>query len=235
MAKISINQQYYTKTSFGKKWTELTNSVQIGVRLHGDAYDFVSDAVMQVPVWAKILARGDSYFFKIASKKFQGKAVRGIVLVTPNSAREVWIGKGKIVDALFPSKVMSPTTPQHDRKLVLVALRQIIQPQIDMYRKSVNRQLKSQLRYKVRCAITKQTLNYGDFHIDHKYPFKLIVEDWCRHYHVDLDTISVKCRGTKCKLSRTELAESFFDYHLLHAQLQPTTSSANLKKGSRLT
>ncbi len=46
--------------------------------------------------------------YKIRNKKFQGRAVRGIVMITPKSKSEVWLGKGKIVEELFPRKKPIP-------------------------------------------------------------------------------------------------------------------------------
>lgn len=230
--KLTIGTNTYSKSALGKKWSEIIKKLPPGTRLSGDDYDFVDECVKRVPKWLKITQKGSNYFYKITSKKFQNKYVNGVALVTPNSAKEVWIGKGQLLDSLFPKK---PTPDsEYDKAKVLQALRQIIQPQIDMYRKSIHRQLKSGLRYKIRCAITREVLNFGEFHIDHKYPFKNLVEDWCKKYGFDLEKIPVYCRGTKCYLKNTEIAESFFDYHLLYAELQPTTSKANLSKGSKI-
>lgn len=232
MTKLQIGINTYSKSAFGARWSDIIKSLVLGTRLCGDDFDFIDASVKLVDKWRKITERGPNYFYRLGSKKFHGKAVQGIILVTPNSAREVWIGKGQITQALFPSEPKPAAVC--DKAKVLKALRQIVQPQIDMYRKSVIRQLNSGLRYKQRCAITKQTLNFGDFHIDHKYPFKSLVEDWCSKYGFDLERLDVYCKGTKCYLKNTEIAESFFDYHLLNAQLQPTTSKANLSKGSKI-
>lgn len=234
MNKISIGTNTYSKSSLGKKWSEIVSKYVNGTRISGDDFDFIDECIKKVPRWEKITQRGANYFYKIGSKKFQNKYVSGVIMVTPNSARDVWIGKGQLLDQLFPKKTPDKPESEYSKAKVLQALRQVVQPQIDMYRKSVNRQLKSGLRYKVRCAITKETLNFGDFHIDHKYPFKNIVEDWCCKYGFDLERLEVYCKGTKCYLKNTEVAESFFDYHLLHATLQPTTSKANLSKGSKV-
>jgi hypothetical protein len=232
--KITIGTNTYSKSSLGKAWSEIVAKHVLGVRLSGEDLKFVDACVSLVPKWQKILNRGHNYFYKIGSKKFRNKYVNGIMLVTPNSAKEVWIGKGQLLNYLFPKK-SSSSEPEFSRSKVLQALRLIVQPQIDMYRRSIHRQLKSGLRYKIRCAITHETLNFGEFHIDHKYPFKNLVEDWCKKYSLDLEKIPVYCKGTRCYLKNTEIAESFFDYHMIYAELQPTTSKANLAKGSKIT
>ena len=85
----------------------------------------------------------------------------------------------------------------------------------------------------MRCPISHDFLDATKFHIDHKYPFKNLVEEWAREERVDLENIDVYCRGTKCYFKDTNLAESWFDYHQINAQLQALSAKENLKKGSR--
>jgi hypothetical protein len=109
-------------------------------------------------------------------------------------------------------------------------MRQIIEPQIKTFRLSVNRQLK---RKPLKCAMSGEFINSGEFHIDHTYPFKNLVEEWCREEKIDLERIDVHCRGTKCYFKDTTLAESWFDYHAMNAQLQALSAKANLAKGAK--
>lgn len=181
-----------------------------------------------IPKWKSIKDRGPVRY-KIRNKKFQGRAVKGIVMVTSRSKREVWLGKGQVVDALFPRAVAIPEYKQN-KKDALVAMRQIIEPQIKTFRMSVNRQLKKK---PLKCAMSGEFINSGEFHIDHRYPFKNLVEEWCREEKVDLERIDVYCRGTKCYFKDSSLAESWFDYHMMNAQLQALSAKANLEKGSK--
>lgn len=233
---IYILGEKYNKTAFSKKWSELTAN-NVGKRFGHPEHDFIKQAISINPIWQKIMDRGPNFYFKVIKKKFQAKSVRGIALISPNSSREIWIGKQKLIEMLFPPKkpqALVDDSPTEHRKAVLKALRQIIEPQIKQYRLAVRRQIKGTGRYKLRCAITGESLDHGEFHIDHKIPFKLIVEDWCREICKDLEQIEVVCRGTSCKLADIKLAENFFDYHLLHSQLQVVTVTANLSKGSKI-
>lgn len=181
-----------------------------------------------IPKWKAIKDRG-TIKYKIRNKKFQGKAVKGIVMITSRSKREIWLGKGKVTDELFPRAKPIPEYKQN-KKDALVAMRQIIEPQIKTFRLSVNRQLK---RKPMRCPVHGVFINAGEFHIDHSYPFKNLVEEWCREEKVDLERIDVHCRGTKCYFRDTSLAESWFDYHAINANLQALSAKANLEKGSK--
>ena len=181
-----------------------------------------------IPRWKVIKDRG-AVRYKIRNKKFQGRPVRGIVMITAKSKREVWLGKGKVVDELFPRTVEIPEYKQN-KKDALVAMRQIIDPQIKTFRLSVLRQLKKK---PLKCPVSGDFIEAAMFHIDHKYPFKNMVQEWCRDEHIDLENVDVHCRGTKCYFRDTDLAERWFDYHMINAQLQVLSAKANLEKGSK--
>jgi hypothetical protein len=226
--KLSIQGTEYGKGQFEKKWSEVTSATECNYFVRGDDEAFLHAVVDMVPKWKAIKDRG-TVRYKIRNKKFQGKPVRGIVMITSRSKREIWLGKGAVVSALFPKTVETPTYIQN-KKEALVAMRQIIDPQIKTFRMSVLRQIK---RGPLRCPISKDFLEATEFHIDHRYPFKNLVEEWCRDMKVDLERIDVYCRGTKCYMKNTELAESWFDYHMMNAQLQAVSAKANLQKGAK--
>jgi hypothetical protein len=225
---ISIQGSEYTKGGFEKKWTEVVNGTECNYFVKGDDEGFLNSVTDLIPKWKVIKDRG-VVRYKIRNKKFQGKAVKGIVMITSRSKREIWLGKGKVTDELFPRANPIPEYKQN-KKDALVAMRQIIEPQIKTFRLSVNRQLK---RKPMRCPVHGVFINAGEFHIDHSYPFKNLVEEWCREEKVDLERIDVHCRGTKCYFKDTSLAESWFDYHAINANLQALSAKANLEKGSK--
>ena len=225
---ISLQGTDYGKGQFEKKWSEITSATECNYFVRGDDEAFLNEVVDLVPQWKAIKDRGEVRY-KIRNKKFQGKAVRGAVMITSRSKSEIWLGKGKVVDALFPKKVETPVYVQNKRE-ALMAMRQIIDPQIKTFRQSVLRQLKKK---PLRCPVSHDFLEAAEFHIDHKYPFKNLVQEWCRGEHVDLENIDVYCRGTKCYMRDTNLAESWFDFHMMNAQLQALSAKENLKKGSK--
>lgn len=197
--------------------------------MRGDDEEFIREVIDLIPQWKAIKDRGEVRY-KIRNKKFQGRGVRGIVMISPNSKKEIWLGKGKIVEALFPRPTQTPVYVTN-RRQALIAMRQIIEPQVKTFRLSVNRQLQ---RGKVmKCPMSGDFISSGEFHIDHKWPFKNLVEEWCREESVDLERIEIQCRGTKCYFRDTKLAESWFDYHAINAQLQALSAKANLQKGAK--
>lgn len=225
--KLLILGIEYNKTNFDSKWTEVTRSTECNYFVRGDDEAFINEIINLIPKWKIIKDRGVKY--KIRNKKFQGRAVKGIVMITANSKREIWLGKGKVIEELFPKTKAIPEYKKN-RKDALVAMRQIIEPQIKTFRLSVNRQLK---KTPLRCKITGEFVNSGEFHIDHSYPFKNLVEEWCREEKIDLERLDVYCKGTKCYFKDTDLAERWFDYHVMNARLQVLSATANLKKGAK--
>lgn len=228
-----IGGKKYTKTSFASAWSELVNSTECNFFLKGDQEWFVKDALSRSEKFRN-LAERDGVRYKIRLKKFQGRKVRGVVLITPNSKREVWIGKEKLVNELFPSQVKM-SEPKLNRNIALQALRQIIEPQIKTFRQSARKILNSEVGFSERCPLSGELLrNCADnTHIDHIYPFSRLVEDFCRAYGLDLETLEVYTRGTKAFLKNTEIAESWFDYHMMKAKLQLCCGKANIAKSNK--
>ncbi|NBX50495.1 hypothetical protein EBT25_11255 [bacterium] len=221
---LTVCDQQYNKKQFSEKWARIVNGYELGVTISPGDTAFLVDVLGRIPRFAKILAKG-RVIFRVIQRTFNGKRVKGIALVTPNSNYEVWAGKQSVIDSVFPKS--SPHNPgKENRKNVLRALRAIIEPQIKEYRK----------RFAGKSVI-KSSLSgkpiFGPYHVDHVYPFIRLVEEWCREKSYDLETIPVKCRGATCKLQSVEMAESWFDYHAFHAEFQVLDASENVSKGSR--
>lgn len=225
---VIIGQTRFTKTAFSSRWSEITSSYENGCCLCEEDRDFVDQVISMVPRFNAIRCRG-AISYKVRSKKFQARPVKGVVMISPNSKSEIWLGKEAIMSCLFPRKAPKDVFAKHKSDLAK-ALRQLVEPQIKEFRQNLNDSVKMS---KARCALTGQILQFGEYHVDHKYPLKDLVQDWARAEKLDLERIDVSCRGTKCKLKDAKLAKSFKDYHKKHAELQATTAKANLKKGAK--
>ena len=221
---VEVGGVQYNKKRFGEKWSAIVAGYEAGTTVSGSDVAFLVNVLSRMSRFARIMARGPVRF-KVVQKSFNGKRVKGLVLVTPNSGYEVWVGKQVVMRAMFPSTTL-PDPSKQNRRDVLRALRCIIEPQIREYRrrfagKSV-----------IKSSLTGRPI-FGPYHVDHVYPFIRLVEEWCRENGLDLETIAVKCRGTVCRLASIELAESWFDYHALHAEYQVLDAAENVSKGSR--
>ena len=225
MAKsVEIGGVLYNKTSFGKKWSGIVATYETGVSLNESDRGFILDVCSRIQRF-KDLASRDGIEVLVTNKTFNGKRVKGLVLVTPNSKHHVWVSKTNAVSVLFP-KLYFPDPAKTNRKNVLKALRGIVEPQIKQYRYGLkgNQIIKSAVTGKPIC---------GAYHVDHVYPFIRLVEEWCRENSHDLETLEVTCKGASCRLKDTSIAESWFDYHMLNAKLQVLDASENVRKGSK--
>jgi hypothetical protein len=221
---VEVAGVQYNKKGFGAKWSAMVSGYEIGLEVSADDSSFLSDVLRRIPRFAKVMDRGQVQF-RVVQKSFNGKRVRGIVLVTPNSGHEVWVGKQVVVRAMFPNTNI-PDQGKVNRRDVLRALRDVIDPQIREYRKRFAG------KSVIKSSLTGRPI-FGPYHVDHVYPFIRLVEEWCRENALDLETISVRCRGSVCRLASTDLAESWFDYHALHAEFQVLDAAENTSKGSR--
>lgn len=221
---VTVAGQQYNKKQYGQRWSGIVAGYEVGTTLSPGDTAFLTESISGIARFAKIMARG-RVTFRVVQHTFNGRKVKGVAIVTPGSGREVWIGKQVVMKALFPP-TNRPDPAKENRRQVLRALRNIIEPQIRQYRgqfagKSV-----------IKSSLTGKPI-FGAYHVDHVYPFIRLVEEWCRENGYDLETIPVRCRGTDCRLESIEMAESWFDYHAFHAEFQVLDASENTSKGSR--
>ena len=93
---VRVLGQDYTKTGFEKKWTEIVQSTECNYFGKSPDADFVHEVVGKIDKWKTLHAR-QGIRYKIRNKKFQGRAVRGIVIITPRS---------KVIAALTPLVIL---------------------------------------------------------------------------------------------------------------------------------
>lgn len=218
---VTVDGVEYSKKKFGERWSEIVANYEVGISLSGEEEGFMSSVCRRIDRFLKVMVRG-KVTFKVVKKDFGGNKVKGLVMVTPNSGYEVWVGKAFVIDKLYP-KALLPDPCKINRNNVLKALRAIIKPQISEFRKNI---------HTPKSAHTGQLIN-GTYHVDHVYPFIRLVEDWARGKGLDLETVGVKCKGVVCKLADSLLAEDWFNYHMLNAKLQVLDCAENKSKGSR--
>lgn len=130
------------------------------------------------------------------------------------------------IDSFSYKRCITGITQSHHGK-VCEALRFAVRLQIDTFR--------ARLGWPVNCAITGREIRHSnDLQIDHKVAFWRILDKFSREYHIDLPNLQVVGNGATLALADRELTQLFVDFHLRHAQLQPTCKQANVEKGGRL-
>lgn len=143
-------------------------------------------------------------------------AGRGLQLVRIDGTRDTFSYK----------RCITGVTQSHHGK-VCEALRFAVRPQMEAFRAS--------LSWPVNCAITgDEIVHPNDLHIDHKVAFWRLLENFCSESKVALHDLDVVGNGMVLELANLEVTKAFVEYHLRHAQLQPTCRQANVWKGGRV-
>ena len=83
-----------------------------------------------------------------------------------------------------------------------------------------------------RCRLSGRSLWSNKSHVDHQYPFLLLVNDWLAVQCLTFDQLSPKPR--KCSLGSEALDASWSHYHQQHAVLELLYAQANLQKGAKV-
>jgi len=73
-----------------------------------------------------------------------------------------------------------------------------------------------------------------DLHIDHKVPFWKLLQSFAEAQQVDLSLLDTVGSGETLALVDQEISKAFEAFHLTHAELQPSSKTANALKGGRL-
>jgi hypothetical protein len=99
---VEVAGTQYSKKGFGARWSAIVSGYEVGLTISPDDSLFVSDVLGRISRFARIMDRGKVQF-RVVQRSFNGKRVKGIALVTPNSGHEVWVGKQVVVKAMFPN------------------------------------------------------------------------------------------------------------------------------------
>lgn len=127
-------------------------------------------------------------------------------------------------DDISWAKSISPPSLKTE---VFAILRNIIQPQINFYKDTID------ITWE-RCHLTDNQL-LANFHVDHIYPFDDLALDWINENDFNLGVLITMAIDVPNKVgfqefSNDDLNASWYDYHQVHATLRPTTKEANLRR-----
>ena len=221
-----IGGNRYNKTSFGEKWSEVTKKET--KELTKEDLMFIKGALLLTSKYQK-LAKDEKTELKVTQRTFQKYPVRGLTLISPNSKTEIWIGKSTITNTLYPKK----RRKVKQSTIVLKALRQIVEDDVQRERQLQRRKMYG--RSDMICPISGiNLLDCKTTHLDHKYPFSKLAEDFFREKGIDMERVQVRIKGTFYILSDSKLAQEWKTYHLKNAKLELVCAKANLKKSNKV-
>lgn len=221
-----IYDDRYNKKEFKERWAQITNSVTATI----DPQDlkFIIEALKLVPRYRRI-ALDDKTRYIITERKFQRYTVKGLVLYSPNSNTEIWVGKESISNLIYPPKERKQKSVT---SILMRGLRQLVEP--DMSRE---RQLQRRLAFSegtAKCPLSHVLLTKCDrTELDHHYPFSLLVNDFLWHKKLAPENVKFVKRGTNVIFADKQFAEDWIKYHRTHAKLQLTCKKANREKSNK--
>lgn len=223
-----IADQRYNKTSFGEKWSSITKKSPR--ELSEDDIYFIREALIESERFAE-LGKNEETLIKITQATFQKYPVKGIMLISPNSKSEIWIGKKTITDLIFPPQ----KTKKHinwKTKLSL-AFRQIVEEDMAIER-NIQRK-RAYMDESFCCPLSGIPLKDcpSGTHLDHVYPFSRMVDDFLRRFNIEGEWVEVVHRGTSYSLKDTEIVKKWLQYHRENADLKLTCAKYNIQKSNK--
>jgi len=172
------------------------------------------------------LALTDGCKVKIGTANFGGRFNKFVCLEAPGHELRPII-QGKLIDSLFP-KTRAATSSSSGK--VIKAMRNLVSGQISEYRQNYRKACKIDARLLI-CPLSGVDMRYCKTHVDHVYPFSLLVKDWANLLRLDLAKIDLNRQGL---FKDDKLAESWLEYHKSNAKLQLVSQSANCSKGAKI-
>lgn len=163
----------------------------------------------------------ESYFFYISNYKLPNNRPVKMIFAS-NGQKKIPLPKNKLISEVFPSK----RKESHSSR-VKKAARNIIYPQIKTYRDRVE--------LPIICPLSHNTLySWRDIHIDHVVPFIYLFNSWLEELNMPIDDVELIGPPSNKVFKNKRLTESWYNYHLLHANLQCVDSRFNLLKSDSI-
>ena len=144
------------------------------------------------------------------------------------------IGKGKsfAIERLdgsierFSYKTCISGYNQNKKAMIFEAFRFLVKSQMRIYRDS--------LEFPIKCELSNEIIkDKFQLHVDHVYPFSLIVEDFINKQKLKLMEVKIVGNGEAIKLKDSKMVGEFKQYHLKYAKYQPTLEKYNTEKSNK--
>ena len=126
------------KGEFSKRFSAIVDNHRVGAKLIGKPRDLVLMACRLTERWSKV-ANDPTVEVRVKNWKAGPRKVKMIVLVRTSDGREQPVGKGQIVDALYPPrKTVNHAAPEKKHAMaVRGAMRQAVDYQLRNYRSTL--------------------------------------------------------------------------------------------------
>jgi hypothetical protein len=215
-----------TKGEFSEKFSRIVNAHRAGSKLIGQPRDFVITACRLASKFSKVANEADVEV-RLENYPCGPRKVKMIILKRPDGFKQP-VPKNQLVDQLYPPRV-TKRAPNLERKhvtAVRAAMRQLVDPQLRRYRKT--------LQYPIECCVTGKQLRPGmRVDIDHLgKPFVQIADEWIASLDLTYCDLALVGPPNLKKFKDRALNDAWSLYHEDHARLIAVCAAANRSKGS---
>ena len=215
------------KGEFSKKFSAVVENHRTGSKLIGKPRDFILLACRLTDRFSK-MANDPTVEVRVKNWKAGPRKVKMIVLVRPADRREQPVGKGQVVDLLYPPKTISTSASTEKKHALAVraAMRTAVDYQLRAYRKT--------LKYPLECWHTNSIIRIGTrVDIDHiNKPFLQLCDEFVECNGLKYVDIPIVGPPNLKKFKDTILQKAWVLYHECHARLAPSLPKANRAAGS---
>lgn len=241
---MRVDNVTYNKTSLKKRWSQIVKDHKVGDVLVTSNLRFVQGCIKTSVKWKKI-GYSVNFSAKIGSilygPKNKQRSVKGITINALGVKGFVYISQTDIINDLFLD-TSEQTRRKKNRADVLSAMRQLINPQIEDFKSTWNKQLMALQESDLflfneacKCPISGKNLLTTDIAIDHDIPFIELASEFWRINNIDPFTVLIKGSTFNRGFEDEHLTMAWIEYHRTHALLQAVDATANLKKNKKST
>lgn len=215
-----------TKKDFTEKVGRIIDSHRANARIIGEPREFVLRSCRLSDRWIKMAQRPEVTLYCRYQDLAGGRRIKMLSLEVGESKQPV--PKGKLVEALYPTKKTASTATLEEKHFnaVKAAMRRGVDSQLKEY--------KSNVQYPIECLVTGRRLIRGTrVDVDHYgKPFSQITDEWVSAMMLTYADIVLCGPPTAKRFKDDSLWESWKGWHREHARLAIVCAKANRSKGA---
>jgi hypothetical protein len=215
-----------TKKDFSEKIGRIIENHRANSRIIGEPREFVLRSCRLSDKWMRMAQNTEVSIYCRYQDLAGGRRIKMLSLEVGGTKQPV--PKGKLVEALYPTKKTASTATLEEKHFnaVKAAMRRGVEQQLRDY--------KATLTYPIECLVTGRRLIRGTrVDVDHHgKPFAQIADEWVSHNMLTYADLSLSGPPTGKRIKDDILWDSWKEWHREHARLAVVCATANRSKGA---
>jgi hypothetical protein len=215
-----------TKKDFTEKISRIIDNHRANSRIIGEPREFVLRSCRLSDRWIKMAQKPEVLVYCRYQELAGGRRIKMLSLEVGGS--KIPVPKGKLVEALYPTKKTASTATLEEKHFnaVKAAMRRGVEKQLKNYKATVG--------YPVECLVTGRLLRKGArVDVDHHgKPFAQLADEWVIHNMLTYADIVLSGPPSAKKIKDDTLWISWQEWHQEHARLAVVCATANRSKGA---